>query len=94
MVLGQVLPQLSPGQGDLALLALRDVESVDGLEVDGEDPGGTELLLTVTADVALMAVFMLADCLGAKVAAELPQAGDLPGALTLAELVVVVSDEV
>ena len=94
MILSKVLSQLCFRQSDFADVALGDVESVDGLEVDGENTGGTELLLAVTADVALMTVFMLADCLGAQVTAELPQAGDLPGALAFAELVVVVSDEV
>ena len=93
-MLSQVFPQLSFRQGHFTDVALGDVEGVDGLEMDGEDTGGAELLLAVTADVALLTDLVLADCLGAEVTPELPQTGDLPGALALAELVVVVSDEV
>ena len=89
-----MLPQLCLRQGHFTDVTLGYVEGVDGLEMYGENTGGAELLLAVTADVALLAHLVLADCLGAQVAAELPQAGNLPGALALAELVVVVSDEV
>ena len=94
MILSKVLSQLCFRQSDFADVALGDVESVDGLEVDGEHTGGAKLFPTVTADVALLTELVLADCLSTEVAPKLPQTGDLPGALALAELVVVVSDEV
>ena len=89
-----MLSQLCLRQGHFTDVTLRYVEGVDGLEMNGENTGGAELLLAMTADVALLTNLVLADCLGAQVTAELPQTGDLARALTLAELVVVVSDEV
>ena len=94
MVLSQVLLKLRLRKSNFTDVALCDVESVDGLEVDGEHAGGAKLLTTVTTDVALLTELVLADCLSTEVAPKLPQTGDLPGALALAELVVVVSDEV
>ena len=89
-----MLSQLCLRQGHFADVALGDIEGVDSLEMNGENTWGAELLLAMTADVALLTDLVLADCLGAQVTAELPQTGDLARALTLAELVVVVSDEV
>ena len=89
-----MLSELCLEQGHFTDVTLGNVEGVDRLEMYREDTGGAELLLAMTADVALLSDLMLADCLGAQVTAELPQTGDLPRALALAELVVVVSDEV
>ena len=89
-----MLSELCFRQGHFTDVTLGDVQGVDSLEMNGENTWGAELLLAMTADVALPPHLMLADCLGAQIAAELPQAGDLPGALTLAELVIVVSDKV
>ena len=89
-----MLSELCFRQGNFTDVALGYVEGVDGLQMNGENTGGAELLLAMTADVALLTRLMLADCLGAQVTAELPQAGDLARAFTLAELVIVVSDEV
>ena len=89
-----MLSELCFRQGHFADVTLGDVEGVDRLEMNGENTWGAELLLAMTADVALPPHLMLADGLGAQIAAELPQAGDLPGALALAELVIVVSDKV
>ena len=94
MILSKMLSQLCFRQGRFTDVALGYVEGVDGLEMYGENTWRAELLLAVTADVALLTNLVLADCLGAQVTAELPQTGDLARALTLAELVVVVSDEV
>ena len=86
--------QLCFRQGHFTDVTLSYVQGVDSLEMNGKNTGGAELLLAMTADVALLTRLMLADCLGAQVTAKLPQTGDLPRALTLAELIVVVSDKV
>lgn len=78
MLLSQVLPKLILGKSNLTDFALCDVESIDSLEMYGEDSRRTELLPAVTADVALLIKLMLTDRLGAQITIKLPQTWNSP----------------